>query len=309
MITRQSGTSSLDQLIQATNAKRTGPRSWQACCPAHEDRSPSLTISIGADGKLLLHCFAGCSFKEIIDAITTRTGGRPAHIARVEIMPPKRSDQEIRRRRRAIECTWAEALPITAGCPVDIYLHRRGIRLKQYPEVLRYAPALDYYNEDGKLTGTYPAMLARFDSPGGELATVHKTHLTTDGTKAPVPKPKKLMACPVDGCTNGGAIRLFPAGELMGVSEGIETALAIHQLTGGAVPVWATWSAGGMKKLILPATVRECWIFADNDSHKKGTGEKAARTLADRLVSEGRRVKVLMPTQAGKDFADIVRTF
>ena len=37
-------------------------------CPAHEDRTPSLSISEGEDGKILLHCFAGCGFDEIISA-------------------------------------------------------------------------------------------------------------------------------------------------------------------------------------------------------------------------------------------------
>ena len=37
-------------------------------CPAHEDRTPSLSISEGEDGKILLHCFAGCGFEEIISA-------------------------------------------------------------------------------------------------------------------------------------------------------------------------------------------------------------------------------------------------
>lgn len=40
---------------------------WMAKCPAHEDRSPSLSIREG-DGKVLLHCFAGCSLEAICNA-------------------------------------------------------------------------------------------------------------------------------------------------------------------------------------------------------------------------------------------------
>src|SRR5215469_15625448 len=38
---------------------------WHACCPAHEDRKPSLSIGIGDDGRILLNCHKGCSFTAI----------------------------------------------------------------------------------------------------------------------------------------------------------------------------------------------------------------------------------------------------
>jgi hypothetical protein len=42
---------------------------WIARCPAHEDRSPSLKIDEGDDGRVLLKCFAGCSYESILAAI------------------------------------------------------------------------------------------------------------------------------------------------------------------------------------------------------------------------------------------------
>ena len=48
-------------------AKRTS-RGWRAKCPAHDDRSPSLSIREGDRG-ILLHCFAGCSLGEICEAL------------------------------------------------------------------------------------------------------------------------------------------------------------------------------------------------------------------------------------------------
>jgi hypothetical protein len=41
---------------------------WMACCPAHEDRNPSLSIR-EANGKLLLHCFANCTTEAICAAL------------------------------------------------------------------------------------------------------------------------------------------------------------------------------------------------------------------------------------------------
>jgi hypothetical protein len=42
---------------------------WVARCPAHEEREPSLSIGIGREGTVLLHCFAGCSFPDIVAAL------------------------------------------------------------------------------------------------------------------------------------------------------------------------------------------------------------------------------------------------
>ena len=54
---------------QGYKVKAEGSKQWNAQCPAHDDRSPSLRISEGEAGKVLLHCNAGCSFREIIDAL------------------------------------------------------------------------------------------------------------------------------------------------------------------------------------------------------------------------------------------------
>lgn len=49
--------------------KRTGKGNWLACCPAHQDRSPSLTIREEPDGRVLVRCFAECAFSDIVEAV------------------------------------------------------------------------------------------------------------------------------------------------------------------------------------------------------------------------------------------------
>ena len=51
-----------------TGVRRCG-QGWIALCPAHDDREQSLSISNTEGGKVLLHCFAGCSFAEILAAL------------------------------------------------------------------------------------------------------------------------------------------------------------------------------------------------------------------------------------------------
>lgn len=42
---------------------------FTARCPAHDDHDPSLSVTQGADGRILLHCFAGCSPENIVGAM------------------------------------------------------------------------------------------------------------------------------------------------------------------------------------------------------------------------------------------------
>jgi hypothetical protein len=46
-----------------------GSNTWTACCPAHGDKTPSLAIKMLEDGRILLHCFAGCSSEEVLTAL------------------------------------------------------------------------------------------------------------------------------------------------------------------------------------------------------------------------------------------------
>ncbi len=48
---------------------RPGGGGFIARCPAHRDRSPSLSIRAGQGGRTLVHCFAGCSLESICDAL------------------------------------------------------------------------------------------------------------------------------------------------------------------------------------------------------------------------------------------------
>lgn len=55
----------LDRLEKVRQVK---PDAWTACCPAHDDTSPSLAIADKGD-RVLMHCYGGCSFSEICAAL------------------------------------------------------------------------------------------------------------------------------------------------------------------------------------------------------------------------------------------------
>jgi hypothetical protein len=73
----------VEQLLERlSKVKKAGTNKWVACCPAHEDRSPSLAIK-ESDGTILLHCFAGCSPEDVAGAV-----GIEMH----ELFPPRRNE-------------------------------------------------------------------------------------------------------------------------------------------------------------------------------------------------------------------------
>jgi hypothetical protein len=61
---------SIDALLSDLNGvKRTGYGKYVARCPAHDDKSPSLAIKNCGDGRILLHCFAGCETEDVLSAV------------------------------------------------------------------------------------------------------------------------------------------------------------------------------------------------------------------------------------------------
>lgn len=196
--------------------------------------------------------------------------------------------------RERLNRIWKAANPVSYDDPVGEYLLTRTVWCEDVSTEIRFAESVPYY-EDGVMIRGYNAMVARVRDGNGRPTTLHCTYLD-DGAKARVSAPKKVLSAMGDGA----AIRLYPATDTVAIAEGIETALAVHQHT--EYPVWASISAGGMKGIVLPKSIKEVLIYADND--ESFTGQAAAYALAQRMVTEGRRAEVFMPNGVGLDFAD-----
>ncbi len=271
-----------------------------ARCPAHDDREPSLSIRGGLDGKPVFHCFAGCDWRDIKDAL--RAGNiLPEHDSdhappprrRRRLASPGARPDDISRTEFARQ-KWREAVPLTDS-PADVYLGARGLEpgSEGWPPSVRYHAALRH----GPTGLLLPALIAAVTIwPGRNVVGVHRTFLRADGKgKAPVSKPKMMI-----GRCGGGAVRLAPAGPELVLSEGLETGLSVQQATG--LPVWATLSTSGLRSVILPPEVKTVIIAADADEK----GEDAAQAAARRFIAEGRTVKIARPPR-GLDFNDLLQ--
>ena len=80
---------SADKLLsRLERVKETRPGRWRACCPAHDDKAPSLSIRELEDGRVLVHDFAGCEVGAILDALGLKmTDLFPEKIQRLEFKP------------------------------------------------------------------------------------------------------------------------------------------------------------------------------------------------------------------------------
>ena len=270
-----------------------------ACCPAHGDRSPSLSIGDGENGQLLLHCFTGCSYDAVREALrglglleerwSPLTVKRPVLPVQQTTAPKSGSEDALRSERALV--IWS-ASGSTTGTLVETYFASRGLALPS-GDMLRFHPGLKHPSGS-----RWPAMVALITrGTDGLPLGIHRTFLARDGAgKAPV-SPDKMMLGP----SRGGAVRLSEAGPQLMVGEGLETCLSAMQAMGGA-PTWAALSTSGLRSLDLPLDVQEVIILADADD----AGEKAAKAAALRWRGEGRRARIARPP-TGQDFNDLLR--
>jgi putative DNA primase/helicase len=223
-------------------------------------------------GIALLECKTGKQFRELAGEIDAFLGN--AH--------------EVEKR----EVTYAERLrDVAKPSQRSAYLASRGLEVAPG---LRFATGIEY-RDDGKLIGTYAAMLAPI-TRSGRFETFHVTYLDR-GKKADVKCPRKVLP---GGQIVGSGIELYPAAEVMGVAEGIETAIAAKMLTG--IPTHAAINTSLMAKWEPPTIAKRVTIFGDND--ESFAGHAAAWALAHRLAVRGIETTVCMPVQRGWDWND-----
>jgi hypothetical protein len=250
-----------------------------ARCPAHEDKTPSLSVRDAEGDKLLTHCFSGCSPAAVWGALqdsglVERAEDRPAHRHRH------------RRQRRPPPSRAAQ--PAT-GTLAEDYLRGRGITIP-IPPSIRYHPGLKHAD-----TGlNMPCLVAAVCNVDRQITGIQRIYLTHDGRKAPVNLPKMAL-----GTLRGGAVRLAPTTDRVWLTEGVEDALAVVQMM--QEPAWAVLGTSNFKTVELPENIRQVILAPDGDD----AGQGVIQETATRLAGQGREVRAAK-LPAGKDWCDVL---
>ncbi len=269
-----------DIIAADVQMKRRG-RELAGCCPFHSERTPSFYVS---PDKGFFHCF-GCGAHgtvvdyvmrvrglDFVDAVTEILGlpQRPPKEA-AATLPPVRQSEPDRDVKAQIDRIIAECQPIGPTTAAHLYLYLRGLSTLQ-PELLAHPGLL--YAEDVGGPGAetppwrrwysrrakawfrgaeFPALVAPIRDRDRVVTAIQRIWLVgrvefeggrgPGDNRAPLQVRKKTL-----GHMGDGAVRLREPGAILGLAEGVETAIAAADEHG--VPVWAVC---GVHRLGFPA--------------------------------------------------------
>jgi putative DNA primase/helicase len=242
-----------DILARLQGVRKSG-RGWTARCPAHEDRYQSLSLRITESGRLLAHCFAGCTFPEILEALDLKGERFTPSPRTIEEGP---TPEQIEAQKKAVRL-WTNARPAD---PLHPYLTRKKIQ----PHHLRRI-------------GT--SLVIPLQDSSGTLWSLQFIH--PDGTKYFLRGGMAKGLFTLIG-EPSGSDRIF-------IAEGIATAATVHELTGK--PCFVAFSASNLPA--VAQVVRKAFpgaeiiLCADDDEAGEKYSEQAAREIGGLIAYAGR---------------------
>lgn len=205
---------------------------------------------------------------------------------------PKAPPEDDAKTRQLMAGMWKAAERVVKRDPVDLYLTDRVGSYDIIGNIRHLAKGR--HSASGQ---DLPVMLARITDRFGDSCGLHRTFLTLDGRKAEVDPNRMILGKVPDG----SAVRLMKAGRVLGIAEGIETALAASAIY--HVPVWAALNAGALERWSPPEGLDEVLVFGDHDANC--VGQAAAYALARRL-NQHITAQVIIPPNVDTDWNDVL---
>jgi len=267
--------------------KRCG-RQWQARCPAHHDRRPSLSVGVGEGGRVVLNCFAGCHTVEVLSKLGLQwgdllpegaqpsrrgAGSNPAPVA--PLRAPLRGTSE---HKSPIEGGRSTADGEDEGPDFGAYAKRctdamtpkqrqtLADKLGVHPDALERLGV----GIDGEQS-TWPEA-----APDGRVTNVMRR--APDGSKRAMRGSQRGLTLP-----DGAKLRPVPDGEPLLVAEGATDCAALLSMGLGAV---ACPSAGvGERQLVAVLASFEGRVIVLGDNDASGAGQKHAERVSAALAA------------------------
>lgn len=278
---------SLDDVAgQLDKVRWSGRNSLTASCPVHDDRSPSLSVTLGDDGTVLACCHAGCPQSEVARALGL--GGRKNRVPDLRMVRPSKDYTSTRN--AAVELM-KRTRPM--GRLSHRYLTEKEI------EVCGAKMIHEHRGLPSKLKGEGPFIVLPMKDAQGKLWDCQLIGMR--GTKCFLPGPKKPGTFfPIKGTDD------------IWLCEGYATGCSLHMDTGASVAV--AFDCGGLlrvaRALFKAFPNRTLRVMADDDAFTKGNpGVTAARKVQAEVG-----IEVCLPnwdgvarTENDTDFNDLSR--
>jgi phage/plasmid primase-like uncharacterized protein len=257
----------LSQIVPHLDMARKTGAGYIACCIAHKDRTPSMTIR-ESDGMLLIHCHAGCSQDDLIDAMKSR-GWWPE--SRSPELRSSKPDIDYRPTEVASQRAVSLSTPAPDNHP---YLIRKDVQpcgVGQLGQLYRGLP--------NRVRNRGNVLVIPMQDIRGEILSCQ--FIAGDGSKAYI-----------SGSKRKGGFFWIGGTENLWVCEGFATGASIHADTGHSVA--CAFDTGGLMHVTKAltdfyGTTRTISIMADDDYQTVGNpgvtkAQKAANKSGIRLV-------------------------
>lgn len=263
----------IENILDRLQKVRKNGQGWIACCPAHEDKSPSLSINTGDDGRILLHCHAGC----VTEAVVSSLGLKPKDLFSTTTRNPYQPRNSFNGRKQptsSISLEVVEKMHVTLTDEQRAYLKER--RMLSDKIIDQYRLGLHELNNERRIS------IPIIDQAGN----VVDVRLWLPTEKRADDSSKILH-----WARGYGGARLFPVDQLkhdnLLLCEGELDALAA--IANGIVAITATCSVSTWNEVLSqPFKEKNVTILMDNDE----AGQKGSKKRADLLVQAGAIVRM-----------------
>ncbi len=269
----------IETVVAALESKGCKPKrtasGYEALCPAHKDKSPSLSVGEGAEGRALVNCHAGCDLGAILDALVLETS---------DLFPVDGATHE--------STATAEPGPVFVS-PVPKDAPRSPA---SHPTLGEPSSRWNYHDAEGR--PLYAVL--RFDPPGGKEIRVLTLWQEPDGSmvwkwKHP-PAPRVLYGLPALASDPGAMVLVVEGEKAADAARSLSPALVMITSPGGSSAVEkADWT---------PLKGRSVVVWPDQDE----PGRKYAASVARLVLDAGARsvsvVAVPEDWPKGWDLAD-----